>query len=101
MIELSTLLKPHRDIRFRIIDGEAVVLQQRDARILSLNETGTCILGWLDGTRTVKDLINQLSEEYEASTELLEADVLAYLGELEAMNIIEPVYIASDMNHVL
>lgn len=91
MIELSTLLKPHRDIRFRLIDGEAVVLQQYDARILSLNETGTRILGWLDGIRTVKDLIDLLSEEYEASTELLEADVLAYLGELEAMNIIEPV----------
>ena len=91
MIDLSTLLKPHRDIRFRLIDGEAVVLQQYDARILSLNETGTRILGWLDGIRTVKDLIDLLSEEYEASTELLEADVLAYLGELEAMNIIEPV----------
>ena len=101
MIELSTLLKPHRDIRFRLIDGEAVVVQHRDARILSLNETGTRILGWLDGTRTVKDLLDQLSEEYEVSATVLEADVLAYLGELEAMNIIEPVYIASDMNHVL
>jgi hypothetical protein len=91
MIELSTVLRPRRDIRYRIVDREAVVVQQQDARVMCLNETGTYLLTALDGKRTVRDILAVMPEEYEVSPETLQADTLRYLAELLSAHVIEPV----------
>lgn len=87
----SAILRPSRDIRYRIIDGEAVVVQQHDARVMNLNETGACILEAMDGTRTVADIVDVLSESFDVEPETLQADVLRFMDELVATNVIEPV----------
>jgi hypothetical protein len=91
MIELSTILKPRGDVRYRIVDREAVVVQQQDARVMGLNETGAYILAALDGKRTVRDILAVMPQEYEVSPETLQADTLRYLDELLSANVIEPV----------
>lgn len=63
MIEAATLLKPSSAIRYRIIDGEAIVVQQADARVLNLNVLGSRILAALDGQTSVGDLVARLADD--------------------------------------
>lgn len=91
MIELTSILKTRGDVRFRIVGGEAVVVQQQDARVMSLNETGTYLLSALDGNRTVADILARMPDEYDVAPETLQADALRYLDELLAAHVIEPV----------
>lgn len=96
MIDPSTPFRIRSDVRYRIIDQEAVVIQQEDAKVLSLNETGTYILAALDGNRTVSDLLAAMVDEYEVEPATLETDVLAYLEQLLAAHVIEPAPRAPD-----
>ena len=91
MIEAATLLKPSGAIRYRIIDGEAIVVQQADARVLNLNVLGSRILAALDGRTSVGDLVARLAGDYEVDPAVFLADVLRYLEELSAAHVIEPV----------
>ena len=91
MIELNSILKPRSDVRFRIVDGEAVVILQEDGRVLSLNATGTAILAAMDGKRSVGDILAQMTEEYAVSPEALQADALRYADELLSAHVIEPI----------
>lgn len=91
MIELNSILKPRSDVRFRIVDGEAVVILQEDARVLSLNATGTGILAAMDGKRSVGDILAQMTEDYDVSPEALQADALRYVDELLSAHVIEPI----------
>lgn len=91
MIEAATLLQPSGAIRYRIIDGEAIVVQQADARVLNLNVLGSRILAALDGRTSVGDLVNRLAGDYEVDPAVFLADVLRYLEELSAAHVIEPV----------
>jgi hypothetical protein len=91
MIQFDTILKPRSDIRFRILDGEAVVIQQEDARVMSLNATGTSILAAMDGKRTLEDIVARMTEEYSVSPEALQADALRYADELLSAHVIEPI----------
>jgi hypothetical protein len=91
MIESSTLFKTSGAIRYRLIDGEAIVVQQADARVMNLNPLGTRILAALDGQTPVGDLIDRLAGDYDVDPAVFAADVRRYLGELEAAHVIEPV----------
>jgi len=91
MIEATTLLKPSSAIRYRIIDGEAIVVQQVDARVLNLNVLGSRILAALDGRTCVEDLVARLAGDYEVDPTVFLADVLRYLEDLSAAHVIEPV----------
>ncbi len=91
MIDAATRLKPSGAIRYRIIDGEAIVVQQADARVLNLNVLGSRILAALDGQTCVGDLVAHLADDYEVDPAVFAVDVHRYLEELEAAHVIEPV----------
>lgn len=91
MIETSTLLKISPAIRYRIVDDEAIVVQQQDARVMNLNELGSRILAGLDGKTSVADLMARLAEDYDVDPAVLEADVLRFLAELHAVHVVEPL----------
>jgi hypothetical protein len=91
MIGLNSILKPRSDVRFRIVDGEAVVIQQEDARVMNLNATGTAILAAMDGKRSVGEILAQMTEDYAVAPEALQADALRYVDELLSAHVIEPV----------
>jgi coenzyme PQQ biosynthesis protein PqqD len=60
-------------------------------RGLLLNESGAAIAKKLDGTRSLARIAEELrSEHASASRETVEADVLAFVGDLEARGLLEP-----------
>ena len=77
------------DIRYRIVDREAVILRQAAAENLVLNEVGSNILQWIDGGCTVSEVARRLGEEYDVSPERLAQDLPLFLDELEEAGIVE------------
>jgi hypothetical protein len=90
-VTLSSVLRRKPDVRYRRIEGEAVVLRQSAAEVLVLNEVGASVLDLADGERTVREWIEALRGEYDADPETLARDVLAFAGDLAEAGMLEVV----------
>jgi hypothetical protein len=89
--EPGSILRPARDLRFRRIDDEAVVVRQRAGEVLVMNETAARLLELADGKTSVADWVEVLAAEYEVDREALERDVLAFAVELAEEGMLELV----------
>lgn len=87
----ATVLKPAPDVRFRIVDREAVVVRQTGAEVLVLSEVAARILALADGVRPVAVWIETLATEYEVDRATLERDVLRFAAVLADEGILETV----------
>lgn len=80
------------DVRYRIIDGEAVVIRQDDAEVVVLNGVGARVLDLLHSGKPLPALLEIMSGEYEVPREELEQDVIGFLEELLAAGVIEAAH---------
>lgn len=85
----ATVLRRRSDVRYRRIEGEAVVLRQSAAEVLVLNEVAASVLDLADGERSVGDWIESLAGEYETDRATLERDVLEFASELFEAGLLE------------
>jgi hypothetical protein len=85
----STVFRHCGDVRYRIIDGEAVVVRQEAGEVLGLNQTAARLLDLIDAKSTVSDLIDAMAEEFAAERTALEKDVTNFLIELLSVGVIE------------
>jgi hypothetical protein len=90
-INSFTVLRRRSDVRYRRIEGEAVVLRQSAAEVLVLNEVGASVLDLADGERPVGEWIATLAAHYDADPETLAAEVLEFAGELREAGLLETV----------
>lgn len=86
----ASILRRPSDLRYRRIEGEAVVLRQSAAEVLVLNEVGASVLDLADGERSVGEWIEALAGTYGADRETLARDVLDFAGEAAAAGLLEP-----------
>jgi len=89
MDELARVYRRTGEVRYRIVDGEAVVVRQRAGEVMVLNSTGARIMELVDGERPVTGIVDALGEEVEAPRATLEADVTAFLRELAEAGVLE------------
>ena len=87
----ATVLRRRSDVRYRRIEGEAVVLRQSAAEVLVLNGVGASVLDLADGEQSVGEWIDALAAEYEGDAATLARDVLAFAAELAEAGLLEPV----------
>jgi hypothetical protein len=91
MIDLASVLRRSGDVRYRLLDGEAVVLRQRAGEVLVLNEVASRILELADGEAPVGAWVEALAADYEADRTTLERDVVAFAAELAGAEVLERV----------
>jgi GeoRSP system PqqD family protein len=77
-----------REIRFRHLGEETVVLRQSDACVVVLNEVGGRILELAEG-RTRSEIVEDLATEFDVERGVLENDVVGFLQELLSSGLIE------------
>jgi hypothetical protein len=81
------------DLVTRDIAGETIIVPVRDGvgdlnSIYTLNELGTRIWQFIDGTTHVKEMVETITEEYEVSEEEAAKDINEYLASLETAGLI-------------
>ena len=91
MLTAATICRPRSDVRFRIVDREAVVLRQADGEALVLNEVGARLLELSDGRRSLGDAVVRLRQEFDVEPDRLFGDAQQFLAELMEIGILEPV----------
>ena len=79
-----------RDVRFRTVLDEGVVVKQATAEVMVLNEVGARVLELVDGERSTAQIGAALAEEFDAPAAELRRDLERYLDELVAAGVIEP-----------
>jgi hypothetical protein len=87
----DTFYRTRRDVRFRVVDGEAVVLRQDAAEALVINEVGARILQLLDGHTPIGRVADRLVEEYEVGRDQAMGDLREFVADLSNVGIVEPV----------
>src|SRR2546425_3216530 len=71
------------------LGGEAAILHLTSGTYYSLNPTGARVWTFLSAPISVRTLRQRLLAEYDVSTDRLERDLLALLGQLHAAALIE------------
>jgi hypothetical protein len=70
------------NIAYRIIDGEAVIVDLKTSTFHTLNPVGSFIWEELDGQNTLKDIAEKLSQEFEVDLETSENDCVDFINDL-------------------
>ena len=87
-----------KDVRYRLLLNEAVVIRQDAAEVLGLNLVGARVLELIDQGHGQNVILTSLAEEFDVAPRELEADVSAFLRELVELDIIESVQTATGSN---
>lgn len=68
MKDLNKIPKRNKNVAWRIIDNEAVIMisdrQTKEEKMNILNETGTDVWKLIDGKKSLKDMIKNVVREY-------------------------------------
>jgi hypothetical protein len=85
------------DVVAREIGGELIIVPvaagigDADDELYTLNETGRAVWSKLDGRRSLNDVIDELSAEFEAADGEIAGDVVGLVAELVQRKILVPV----------
>jgi hypothetical protein len=84
MIEITadTMLRRHPEAAHRIIDGTALIVMPRQAKMLTLNAVGTRVWELLEN-RTAAEMAKSIAAEFEVTEERAIADTLKFLRQLD------------------
>lgn len=88
MNNLHKYPKPHSQTAGRVIDGEAVLILSDVSEVNVLNGVGSRIFELCDGTRTLDQIAKQLVNEYNVDEATAQADVVEFVDDFVAQNIL-------------
>ena len=93
-VSLNAIFAPSEDVVAREVQGEFIIIPITPGigdlvdDLFTLNETGRAIWKKLDGKRNLKDVVNSISSEFDASRAEIEKDVLGLTKELHKKKIL-------------
>lgn len=91
MPDLSLVFKRKDDIRFRVVGDEAVVVRQNAAEVIALNDVGARVLELIDAQKTLADVVEAMSVEYDVTADELEQDVTSFVTAIQDAGVVEEV----------
>jgi len=76
------VFKKNKDLTYRIINSEAVILTHKDAYLHTVNEIGSFIWECLNGTNTVEDVVAKVCEAFDVDEKTAVRDVTHFIEDL-------------------
>jgi hypothetical protein len=86
---LGHKIQRHKEVAWRMIDGEAVIITPTDSTMHSLNDVGTRIWELITGTRSLKDVAEVINSEFDVDLERAQKDTLWFVECLAKKGLIE------------
>jgi hypothetical protein len=81
-VSLDNTFIRSKDVMFRDLDGEAVILDLDSGTYFGLNTVGTRIWQLIEQHGRLKTVLDELAREYDASPDQLEKDLLDLVARL-------------------
>jgi hypothetical protein len=82
MISLETIPKTAPEVIGRNLNHEAVLVLTNKAQIKVVNEVGAFIWSLVNGSRTIREIVSNVSQEYEVEQGQAETDTLEFIADL-------------------
>lgn len=82
MATLESRISIPKDVLFREIDGEAVILNLETGKYFGLDQVGTRMWQLLAEHSQIEPAVNALAEEYDATKDQLQHDLLELIDRL-------------------
>jgi hypothetical protein len=77
------------DVRYRVIDDEAVVVRQREGDVLVFNQVAARVLQLVGEGLSPQQIGDCAVDEFDAPEAMIREDVETFLEELEILNVVE------------
>ena len=90
-LTLSQQIKVSDDVLVQEVGGEAVLLNLASQRYFGLDAIGTRIWALLGQRTPLAGIVETIRSEYDVEPSRAEADLLALVGELRDMGLVETV----------
>jgi hypothetical protein len=84
----SEVFPCRRDVPWRVLDTETLVVDVQGGLLYPLNAVATRIWELCDGTRSMAAITRALVDEFDADETTIRADVERFVGELQAAGLI-------------
>ena len=81
--------KRSRSVAWQIIDGELVLLRVKDKELLGVSDAGRRIWELSDGTRSIDQIVEAVTMEFDVLPEVARADTLRFVDMLTAARALE------------
>jgi len=85
---MDLILVPVADVATEIVDDEVLLYHPQNARVIYLNPTAAVVWGLCDGTRSMRSIIELISESYPDAGTSLSEEVLATLNQLQKSGVL-------------
>lgn len=82
MLSMEDRVQREEKIPWRLIEGEAVLVNIEDGEVIHLNEVAAEIWSVIDGTKSIQEIIEHVNHEFEAERATIEKDVFDFIGKL-------------------
>lgn len=89
MVNLDSKITIPPEIVFRVVNGEAVILDTASSKYFGLNEVGTRMWALLSEHATVYQALERLKLEYDVDAEQLEHDLLEFANQMATRGLME------------
>ena len=76
------------DVVMQVINGEALILKLHEEDVFSLNETGARVAQLIEQRRSLDEVIDTLTDEYEIAREQIEREVNALVQALVSKGLV-------------
>lgn len=90
-LTLDTRVGWHPEQITAAIDGEVIVMGLIRGQYVGLDDIGSVLWKLLEQPQTIRQLCDDLGQQYRGAPAAIQADVLAFLGELKALDLIQAV----------
>jgi hypothetical protein len=74
--------KRNKNVAWRVIEQEAILISSEDSMLHSLDEVATLIWEMADGEHTVDQIVDRVCEEYDVEREQAQKDTVEFLEKL-------------------
>jgi len=82
MVDLDSTPSLESDVRFRVIGDEGITIRQSSGEILVVNRVGSNAMERMDGSTSLRSIVDALETLYDVDRTTLERDILALIEDL-------------------
>ena len=87
----DTIVAWHPEQITAAVDGEVIVMGLTRGQYVGLDDIGSVLWRFLEQPRTVRQLCDELGQRYQGTPATIITDVLAFLEELRALDLVQAV----------
>jgi len=82
MVKNDAIISKNEGVPWRIIEGEAILVQVETGEVIHLNEVATEIWRAVDGKKTIAEIIDQITASFEVKRDEASKDTLEFVNKL-------------------